>query len=540
VNPYDLVGQNLGDYKIERKIATGGMATIYLGVDEKLGRQAAVKVLTPDVSSRDETLTSRFEKEARAIAKLEHPHIIPIYQFGKVNALYFLAMRFVEGDDLSNVLDEYQKIGKLMPFDRALNILGQVADALDFAHSKGIIHRDIKPSNVLLSKDDRAYLSDFGLVLYQSGDQTLGTAFGTPRYISPEQATDSVLANPQSDIYSLAVIVYEMVTGQRLFKGKTPMEIALSHITEAPLPPRAVNPNISADIQNIILKSLEKEPTNRHKTAKLFIDELRLAYAKTEKREHPSLDETMVDTESDRSLPSTLAFKDNPKTPTGNKTPIFEVAPTSEDLSPTLTPLPGERPQLKPSTIERPLPSKPTPESKPASANKLLPIAIGFGIVAVFAVGILLALNGNNNNAVTPTNDGNDTTTVITNTNGLTLRYNDGAIALVNTSQSDIGLAGIRIEADGGAFVPSDSGLPAGLATETCLLLKSNAGNVRVPDEWGCDGAREIVLNQSTLFWRADTSDDDLFIVEIGDVRVTCQTAGRAVNRLDPLTCAIS
>lgn len=539
MNPYDLVGQSLGDYKIERKIATGGMATIYLGIDEKLGRQAAVKVLTPDVSSRDETLTSRFEKEARAIAKLEHPHIIPIYQFGKVNALYFLAMRFVEGDDLSNVLDEYQKMGKLIPFDRALNILGQVADALDFAHSKGIIHRDIKPSNVLLSRDDRAYLSDFGLVLYQSGDQTLGTAFGTPRYISPEQATDSVLANPQSDIYSLAVIVYEMITGQRLFKGKTPMEIALSHITEAPLPPRAVNPNISPDIQNIILKSLEKEPTHRHKTAKVFIEELRVAYAQSEKRDHSSLDETMVDTESDRPLPTTLAFKDSPKTPTGNKTPLFETAPLSEDFSPTLTPLPGERPQLKPSTIERPTPSKPT--SMPTStSNKLLPIALGFGIVAIVAIGILFVLNGNNNNNMTPTSDGNDTVSIVTNTKGLTLRYNDGAIALVNTSESDIGLAGIGFDADGGTFRPSDSGLPASLGAGTCLLLKSNTANVRVPSDWGCAGAREIVLNQSTLFWRADNDDDDIFVVDMAEVRVTCQTAGRAVNRLDPLTCAIS
>jgi serine/threonine protein kinase len=274
----DLIGKQLGDYVIERQIAIGGMATIYLGRDVKLGRYAAIKVLLPDIAGRDETLTTRFEREARAIAQLEHDNIIPIYQFGQQDNLYFLAMRYIEGDDLSNVLANYQQQNQLMPFGRALKILEQVAAALDYAHAKGIVHRDVKPSNVLLAANDRVYLSDFGLVLYATGDQTLGTAFGTPRYISPEQATDSTLATAKSDIYSLAVIVYEIVTGQRLFRGNTPMEIAISHIRDVPQPPRVHNPKISPQMQQVILRGLEKDPLARPATASLFISELRTAY----------------------------------------------------------------------------------------------------------------------------------------------------------------------------------------------------------------------------------------------------------------------
>jgi serine/threonine protein kinase len=344
----DLIGKKLGDYVIERQLAIGGMATIYVGVDAKLGRKAAIKVLLPDVAGRDDTLTARFEREARAIANLEHENIIPIYQFGQQDNLYFLAMRYVEGDDLASIVTQYTNDSKLMPFDRALNILDQVAAALDYAHTQGIVHRDVKPSNVLVSTNDRVYLSDFGLVLYQTGDQTLGTAFGTPRYISPEQATDSTLATAKSDIYSLAVIVYEIVTGQRLFKGKTPMEIALSHITEAPQPPRAINPEISGEMQSVILRSLEKDPNLRHPTAKAFIDELRQAY---ERKHLPQLDTGDV-THPDSSGSELFDTRDLQALHIPQEEAI-KPAPVPSDLdeAPTITPLPAELGSLPPPTI---------------------------------------------------------------------------------------------------------------------------------------------------------------------------------------------
>jgi serine/threonine protein kinase len=277
-NGADLVGKQFGDYVLTSKLATGGMAHIYKGEDVKLQRLAAVKVLTQDMMEADESLTERFQREARAVAALEHDNIVTIYQYGDQDGVYFLAMKFVQGMDLADELNRLRRKGQRMNVARALRILEQVAAALDYAHERGIIHRDIKPSNILLDSNDKAILTDFGLVLRQSVDQTLGTAFGTPRYISPEQAIASEDAVPQSDIYSLAVVLYEILTGQMLFKGATPMEMALSHINEPPPPARAVNPDIPEGVEKELLKALDKEPRRRHRTASEFINAVKAAY----------------------------------------------------------------------------------------------------------------------------------------------------------------------------------------------------------------------------------------------------------------------
>jgi len=279
VDKQDLVGKQLGDYLIKEKVATGGMSYVFLGEDVSLGRRAAVKVLTPDITEDDQSLPDRFKREARAVAQLEHDNIIPIYQFGELEGIYFLAMRFIEGHDFADEVNDAKREGKLMDMKRAIDVLAQVASALDYAHANGIVHRDIKPSNILIDNNSgKAILTDFGLVLWSSVDKTLGTAFGTPRYISPEQATDSQAAVAQSDIYSLAVIMYEMVTGKMLFTGQTPMEMAISHITEKPVPPRTHNANVPIQVEREILKALDKEPTNRHKTATEFIVAVQNAY----------------------------------------------------------------------------------------------------------------------------------------------------------------------------------------------------------------------------------------------------------------------
>jgi serine/threonine protein kinase len=274
-----MVGKQLGDYLIQEKLATGGMSYVFLGEDVTLGRRAAVKVLTPDITEDDDSLPDRFKREARAVAQLEHNHIIPIYQFGELEGVYFLAMRFIEGHDFADEINDARREGKLLDIKRALDVLMQVASALDYAHANGIIHRDIKPSNILIDNNSsKAILTDFGLVLWSNVDKTLGTAFGTPRYISPEQATDSQAAVAQSDIYSLAVIFYEIVTGKMLFTGQSPMEMAISHITEKPVPPRTHNPKIPIQVEREILRALDKEPNNRHKSATEFINALRQAY----------------------------------------------------------------------------------------------------------------------------------------------------------------------------------------------------------------------------------------------------------------------
>lgn len=268
----------MGDYRLEEVLAIGGMARVYIGIDPKLERRAAVKVLELNQDWVDETIIARFEREAKAVAALDHPNIITIYQYGTQQDAYFIAMRYIEGKDLRQVLRDHQKQEKLLPLERTLNIMRQVAAALDFAHQRGLIHRDIKPSNILLTPDDRAILTDFGLVLSNS-DKTLGTAFGTPRYIAPEQAVASQQAVPQSDIYALAVIAYEMIAGSTPFDGDTPMEIALAHVSEEPEPPSKRQPSIPASVDAVLLKALNKLPEDRYPTAHAFIEALASAYA---------------------------------------------------------------------------------------------------------------------------------------------------------------------------------------------------------------------------------------------------------------------
>jgi serine/threonine-protein kinase len=277
-NQGTLIGKSLGDYQLLELLTSGGMARIYKGFDARLQRYSAVKVLMRELMDNDDTLTERFEREARAIAALEHPHIVTVYQSAEQDGYFFMAMRFIEGSDLADELTRLRRAGQTMDPRRALHILAQVADALDYAHAQGIVHRDIKPSNVLLTKDDRAYLTDFGLALWESKDKTMGTAFGTPRYIAPEQALASEKAVPQSDIYALAVVLYEILTGDMLFRADTPMQVALSHISEPPPPPRSINPNIPQAVEDALLKALGKDPKTRQQTAGELIRTVKEAY----------------------------------------------------------------------------------------------------------------------------------------------------------------------------------------------------------------------------------------------------------------------
>lgn len=273
-----LIGRLVGDYRIDALMATGGMARIYRGEDTRLGRTAAIKVLAHDDAADDDTLTKRFQREARELAKLEHPNIITIYQYGELDGLYFIAMKLIKGRDLAQEFKRLKAEGQTIEVKRVVRILMQVAAALDYAHANGVIHRDVKPSNILITDDDTAILTDFGLVMQSSTQTTLGTAFGTPRYISPEQATASHKAMAQSDIYSLAVVLYELLTGEPPFTGDTPMEIALSHISDPPPPPRTKNPKIPIAVDQEILKALDKEPEKRQRTAVEFMTNVQNGY----------------------------------------------------------------------------------------------------------------------------------------------------------------------------------------------------------------------------------------------------------------------
>ncbi len=259
-----LIGQQLANFHVERLLGQGGMATVYYGRDVSLQRPVAIKVIDKRYRN-DPAYITRFIKEARMMAKWRHENLIQIYYAGEKLDYSYYVMEYVDGDDLSTVMAAYDEEAALMPNEDVLRIGNAIARALDYAHRQGVIHRDVKPSNVLIAKDGRVLLGDFGMALEVS-DGSMGNIFGTPHYISPEQAKRSADAVPQSDLYSLGVILYEALTGSVPFDDSSPASIALLHITQSPPLPRSINPEISPAVEAIILKALDKKPQNRYQS----------------------------------------------------------------------------------------------------------------------------------------------------------------------------------------------------------------------------------------------------------------------------------
>jgi len=276
-NDDPLIGRKLSNFVVKRVLGRGGMAQVYYGEDIKLQRPVAIKVI--DVRFRNKpAYAQRFVKEARAVASWRHENVIQIYYADDQDGFYYYAMEYIDGKDLSSLMSSYAVKGKLMPAEEVLRIGRAIASALDYAHKKGIIHRDIKPSNILLSKEGRVVLSDFGLALdMQEGSS--GEAFGTPHYISPEQARRSTDAVPASDLYSLGVMLYEMLTGVVPFDDASPTNVALQHITQPPPPPRSINPQLSVETENVLLKALSKKPKERYSSGTELMDALARALA---------------------------------------------------------------------------------------------------------------------------------------------------------------------------------------------------------------------------------------------------------------------
>jgi len=258
----ELVGTQLDEYALIKRLGTGGMACVYLGRDTRLNRKVAIKVISPEFAGAEDYL-ARFEREAQAIASLEHPNIVRLYRYGDDAGRLYMAMQYVEGATLRDVMSSYSATGERVEDEHILRFVKQICSALDYAHQQGIIHRDIKPENILVTRDDNFLLTDFGLALMQSTG-TKGGIFGTPHYISPEQAVSSASVVPQSDLYALGVILYEIFTGVLPFDGEDdPASIAMRHLNEAPRLPHQVKPDISPAVEQVILKAMDKSPNNR-------------------------------------------------------------------------------------------------------------------------------------------------------------------------------------------------------------------------------------------------------------------------------------
>ena len=254
-------GENVGPYRIMEQLGQGGMATVYKAYHAALDRYVALKALHP-AFGEDPNFEARFQREARLVAKLEHPHIVPIYDYAEHEGRPYLVMKYIEGDTLKARLHQ----GPLNS-EEITNVVESVGSALAYAHKQGILHRDIKPSNVLIGVDGQMYLADFGLArIAQAAESTLSSdmIMGTPQYISPEQAMGEKNLDEGTDIYSFGVMLYEMVVGQVPFNADTPFSIIHDHIY-SPLPmPRAINPKIPETVQRVLLKSLAKDRADRY------------------------------------------------------------------------------------------------------------------------------------------------------------------------------------------------------------------------------------------------------------------------------------
>lgn len=266
-----MVGKILAErYELIEKIAEGGMARVYRGRDLLLKRTIAVKVLK-DQMTGDASFVRRFEREAQSAAALSHPHIVNIYDVGEEDGIYFMVMEYADGKNLKEYIREK---GRLAPAE-AIKITRQIAEALDQAHQAGVIHRDIKPQNILFSRDGKVKVADFGIAIAGDGvTVTVGDSIiGSVQYISPEQARGE-LAGKQSDLYSLGIVLYEMVTGKVPFTGESPVALAMKHIQEQIVPPGRLVDQLPEALEAIILKAVEKDAAKRYTTAAELLEDL--------------------------------------------------------------------------------------------------------------------------------------------------------------------------------------------------------------------------------------------------------------------------
>ena len=274
-----LEGTNVGPYELQALLGAGGMGQVYRARDPRLEREVAVKVLSSALAQEPGYL-ERFRREARAVAKLNHPNIVPVYDFGEQGDLTYLVMPLISG----GTLREYLAHRSILPLSEAVSIATQVAGALQYAHERGLVHRDVKPANILMNDDGRALLSDFGIVRVVRKEDAaatlthMGAFVGSPEYAAPEMVVGTAIDH-RVDVYALGVVLFHMLTGRLPFAGPTPVSLMLLHVQQPPPVPSSLNPAIPPAVELVILKALAKTPAERYQTAQEFQSALQVASA---------------------------------------------------------------------------------------------------------------------------------------------------------------------------------------------------------------------------------------------------------------------
>ena len=328
----DLVGKKLGEYEIIEHIGHGAVADVYKALQPKLNRHVAVKVLSPAFAS-EAGFRERFVREAQAIAKLDHPNILPVYDFDQQEELVYIVMQYVDTGTLDDLM------GQPMDLNLVLRFLEQMGGALAHAHSRGIVHRDIKPSNILLGPDNWVLLTDFGLVKMMETPSDLtpsGMSLGTPAYMAPEQVTGDPV-DPRADVYSLGATVYQMVTGRVPYGGDSGMAVAFKHVSEPLIPPRMLKPNLPSAVDQAIIKALAKDRDLRYQTIDEFVNAFRRAVGKVAPSKPPEATmiaarpkkEPVAAPSGPAKYPSTLP------PPSGAPTPLEAIWPPEPEARPS-------------------------------------------------------------------------------------------------------------------------------------------------------------------------------------------------------------
>jgi serine/threonine protein kinase len=385
----NLTGRQFGPYQIVAPVGEGGMAAVYKAYQSSMERYVALKVL-PRQMAQSEEFIARFKREARLLAQLQHPHILPVFDYGQADDFTYIVMPYVQSGTLADLLK-----ARRVNYSEIRRIVTQIADALGYAHARGMIHRDIKPSNVLVDERGNCLLTDFGLARMAVATSMLtssGAIMGTPAYMSPEQGTGGVV-DGRSDIYSLGIILYEMVTGRVPYSAETPIAIVFKHIQDALPPARNFAPDLPEALELVLLKSLAKRPEDRYQTTDEFIHAIQEA------------------------IPFTSAVTPAPTSPPSPALQVNSAPPSPNANLPTMLEPVSKPPSRPPSTPPVAAPASYTPPSQPSyksvaqsqiqPARKGLPVwalagagVIGLGLVAILA--IALAINFIRNNLAAP------------------------------------------------------------------------------------------------------------------------------------------